>query len=360
MSDKSKTNKSVSATPLWKNKTLLLIFAVVGIAGIAYGVRKFSSDSMYSGVPKRAIDLYKQGVVEIDKNDPENALEFLFKAVELDQTFADAQARIAQAYFMAAMIHESKEKKEMKNAMLEQSLTFVNKALAIDVNNGFAHLVSGLLAYEKNKFDEAILELEKGESSGIRSFELHTMLGYLYNEKEETAKCIEQYQKALELKPSDATTLHNLAELFFGVENFKKSTLYYGELLKLDSKDNTVKANYAASLWKEGDQTRAKELFNQILNAQGTSKFRVYNIVAWILIDKDVDIEWGIQLAQSADEMKKNNIESADILGWGYYKNKDYANAVKHLNISMNLAPSDEVKRRLLLAKEKLDESIKK
>ncbi|MBL7996119.1 tetratricopeptide repeat protein [bacterium] len=359
MSDKTKRSNPNPGTPFWKSK-LLITITVACIAGLVYGGIKYFSNNPYAGIPKRAIDEYRLGVNALEQNDPEKALNALLKAAELDQTFADAQARIGEAYFMAAMRHKSAKNTEMKNAMLEQSMVFVNKALAIDINNGFAHQTLGYHAYEKGNLDEALRELEAAETAGVHSFELHTMLGYLYNEKEETAKCIEQYQQALEFRPADIKTLHNLGELFFGVENYQKAIFFYGELLKYDSKDNSIKANYAASLWKSGDQTKAKELFNQILESPDGNKFKNYNTVAWALIDKDIDIEWGIKMAHAADELKPRNIESADILGWGYFKNKDYANAVKYLNMSMKMSPSAEVQRRLTMAKEKLDESLKK
>lgn len=341
---------------LWQNKIILTCIILLALAVLGYAGKRYFTDNEYPGVPKRAIGLYKEGVQALEKNDPEKALNALIKAIELDATFADAQARAAEAYFLAAMKHKASKNTPMKNAMLEQSTTFVTKALTADPQNGFAHLVLGYHAYEKNNLDEALVELEMAQTKGVHSFELHSMLGYLYNEKEETAKCIEQYLKALELRPSDIKTLNNLGELFFGVENYEKATYYYGELLKYNPKDTELKANYAASIWKSGETAKAKEIFNQILELPEGNKFQNYNRVAWVLIDKEVDVEWGIKMAQAANELKPNNIESSDILGWGYFKNKDYANAVKYLNLSMKMKPSDEVKRRLQMAKEKLDE----
>lgn len=350
-----KAQKPTKPKSIWQNKIFLFCTVVLCLLILAYAGKRYFSGNEYPGVPKRAVGLYKEGVKELEKNDPEKALNALIKAIELDATFADAQARAAEAYFIAAMKHKAAKNTEMKNAMLEQSMVFVKNALAIDSQNGYAHLVLGYHEYEKNNIDEALRKLETAESKGIHSFELHTMLGYLYNEKEETAKCIEQYQKALELRPADIKTLYNLGELFFGVENYTKATYYYGELLKYDPKDTDLKANYAASIWKNGETAKGKELFNQILDLPEGNKFKNYNRVAWVLIDKDVDIEWGIKMALAANDLKPNNIESTDILGWGYFKHKDYANAVKYLNLSMKMKPSEEVKRRLQLAKEKLD-----
>jgi tetratricopeptide (TPR) repeat protein len=358
MSDK--TNKLPVTKPIWQNKKLISGIVVLVIAISSYGGFKYYSNNKYRSVPKRAIEAYKTGVAAIEKNDPEKALDALFLVDELDNTFADAQARIAEAYFLAAMKHKVEKNTAMQNNMLSQSLTFVSKALSLDASNGLAHMVLGYHAYEKNNIDEAISELEAAESSGVSSFNLHSILGYLYNEKAMTAKCIEQYQKATKIQPSDTKTLQNLGELFYNVENYDKAVFYYSELLKYNPDDNALKAQYAACVWKQGEASKAKEIFNGILDSPTGNKFRNYNAVAWVLIDKEIDIEWGIKIASAAYELKSRNIESADILGWGYYKQKDYVKAVEYLNQSMNILPSDEVKRRLTMAKEKLDESLKK
>ncbi len=73
------------------------------------------------------------------------------------------------------------------------------------------------------------------------------------------------------------------------------------------------------------------------------------------MIDKELDPAWGVRLAQAAEAMKPDNIESQDVLGWGYYVTGDYARAVEYLNKSMRKRPSPEVRRRLKMAKERLD-----
>lgn len=358
MSDKSKTNKPSADASIWKNKSFLLFLGLVCAAVIIYAGMQYFGDSKYRGVPKRSVAAYKQGVEALDNNDPEKALDALFKAIELDGTFADAHARVAEAYFIASQKHKAQKNSDLRKSTLEESRNYVQKALNVDPKNGIAYFVKGLHAHEDKNIDEAIQNLELAESYGADLFELHSMLGYLYNEKEMTAKCVEQYEKAYRIRPNDTRTLFNLGELYYGVENYKKAIQYYGELLKYEPKVTKYKAKYAASMWKDGKVENARALINQVLESE-EDKFYNYNDVAWILIDKDLDVPWGIQIALAANELKPNNLISTDILGWGYYKNKEYAKAVDYLNRSMNFAPSEEVKRRLQMAKEKLDESVK-
>lgn len=313
----------------------------------------------YKGVPKQSIAFLKQGDEAMEKQDIEKALDFYLKAIELDETFADASAKAAEAYVKAGLKHKASRNSQMKEAMFSQANTYIDKALSSNPNNGYAHYVKGLMADEQNNIDEAIREMEIAEAAGVSTFDLHSMLGFLYNSKEEAAKSVNQFQKALHYKSDDVKTLYNLGELYFALGNYSKAVNYYGELLKYDNKDKTSRASYAAALWKNGDEAKAKEILNSILNDAQGKKITNYNLVAWALIDRDIDYDWGITLAKAAEELAPNNVESMDILGWGYFKKKDYEAAVQYLTRSMKTIPSDEVKRRLDMAKEKLEESKK-
>jgi len=348
-----------ATVPFWKTKTAMgIAFIIVLIPGVILG-KKLLTPNPYSGVPKQAVIFFNQGNDSLDQKRIESALGLYLKAINLDDSFADAYSKTAEAYFMAGLQHKTTKNQKMQDEMFSQANTYLKKALDIDADNGEAHFVLGLMADEKGKLDEAISEMEKAEAQGVSSFVFHSSLGYLYNSKEEAGKSIEQYRKAIALKSDDAKTLFNLGELYFAVGNYEKAVSYYSELLKYEPENSTNKVNYASALWKNGDADKAKKIFNQILESAEGKSFRNYNTVAWALIDKDVDYEWGIALAKTAAELKKNNIESMDILGWGYFKNKEYAKAVEYLTRSYQFSPSEEVKKRIEMAKAELAKSSK-
>ncbi len=351
--------KQKNPEPLWKSKKVIAVFSALVLLLILYAGKDFFKKNPYPGVPKQAVIYFNQGNEALAKDSVEKALNLFLKATDLDGRFADAQAKMAEGYFRAGLIHKASGSSLMKEAMFQQSKVYLDKALSIDPANGYAHFVLGLRAQESNFMDVAIAEFEGAKSSGVNTFELHSLLGFLYNEKEEPGKSVAEYEKANQLRPGDEKTLFNLGELSFGLDHYGEAAQYYGELIKINDKEKQYKVNYAAAVWKKGDEAKGKELFNQILNT-GTDKFRNYNAVAWALIDKDVDYEWGIKLAHATDEIKPRNLESIDILGWGYYKAKDYVQAVRYLNQSMQQQPSDEVKKRLDMARAKLEERQKK
>lgn len=342
----------------WYQSKVSLVTLGLGAAVVVILAWRFlGSKSEYPGVPKQAVALVKQGDAELAQKNLEKALDLYLKAVDLDATFSLAHAKAAEAYVFASIQHKTTRNQSMQDEMIKQANLYLTKALEANPSEGYAYYVQGLIAAEANTVDPAIEKFETAERLGVSTYALHSNLGFLYNQKSETAKCIDQYQKALRHRSDDVSTLFNLGELYFAVGNYGKATEYYGDLARIQPDLQANRVNYAVALWKDGSDQKAKTLLNQILESSQGSKFRNYNTVAWALIDKDVDYEWGIKLAHAAEEMKRNNIESIDILGWGYFKAKDYTKAVEYLSRSMKYKPSEEVKRRLDQAKEKLKES---
>lgn len=341
----------------YQSKTSLVTIGLAAAIIAILAWRFLGAKNEYPGVPKQAVALVKQGDEELAQKNIEKALDSYLKAVDLDATFSLANAKAAEAYVLASMQHKASRNQKMQQEMIKQANAYLTQALESNPSEGYAYYVQGLIAVETDSTtDPAIEKFETAERLGVSSYALHSNLGFLYNQKSETARCIEQYQKALLHRPDDVSTLFNLGELYFAIGNYGKATEYYGDLARIQPDNQVNRVNYAVALWKDGNDQKAKNLLNQVLDSRDGSKFRNYNAVAWALIDKDVDYEWGLKLAHAAEEMKRNNIESIDILGWGYFKTKDYTKAVEYLSRSMKYKPSEEVKRRLELAKEKLQE----
>lgn len=344
------TKTGMSATSI---RWTAVIAAGLVAAAILYFVLH---ESPYAGVPKRAVASIEAGDIALARDSVEQALHHYFDAVDLDPTLADVFGKIAEGYYLAGLKHKANRNTRLMDAMFSQSRIYIQESFRIRPNEPHGMYVSGLLDYEDGQLDSAISKMSLSESMGLRYFNLHVSLGFMYNEKGEPGLSLEEFQRAYDIRPDDPVVLYNLGELYYQVGNYGKAVDRWSELVQLNPKDNHAKANYAAAIWKNGDENQAKSIFNEIINGTKGREFIGYNIVGWVLIDKNVDPAWGLKLAQAADALKPNNIETTDILGWGYYMTGDYENAVKYLNKSMLRKPSDEVKQRLQLAKDKLED----
>ena len=63
------------------------------------------------------------------------------------------------------------------------------------------------------------------------------------------------------------------------------------------------------------------------------------NNLAWLLIDKDRDVNKGLELADKALEMDPVNYSYLDTKGWGLYKQGKYKEALEILERSWELKP---------------------
>lgn len=337
-----------------------IVIAVCGLILVGLAIWYFFLRSKeYPGVPRTAVKYYKEGLDSLDAGRIEAAANLFTKAVDLDHTFADACAKLAETYYQAGAVHKRNKDIKMQNAMFDQSKRFMNMAFDANPLNGNAYFVRGLLHYENEEWSDATRDLELAIIYGVSNFNVHSTLAYLYNQSELTAKCVEQYQKALNYKKNDVRTLTNLGDIYFQLENYTVATDYYSSVLKENESNIKIKTRYAVALWKSGQQETAKNILNQILSDDAGKKVQNYNAIAWALVDNDVDYEWGLKLAQAADEMKPNNIESLNILGWTYFKLKDYDKAIQLLSKSYKQTQSEDVKERIRLIKEQQEKSSK-
>jgi tetratricopeptide (TPR) repeat protein len=102
-----------------------------------------------------------------------------------------------------------------QNKTLDKAVTFVEKAIAIDPNNGTFHDSLGWAYFKLGKIDEAISSLEKAVELTPYDSDIHEHLGEAYLKKggEFTNKATQEWEKALELRPSKTALQKRLADL---------------------------------------------------------------------------------------------------------------------------------------------------
>ena len=95
---------------------------------------------------------------------------------------------------------------------------------------------------------------------------------------------------------------------------------------------------------RAGQLDRAEEFYRRAiaLDPQGADigwGYSGLNRLAYLLIENDRDVAEGVQLAQRAVQIDSENSLSLHALGWGYYKQGRYAQAVEVLEQAEDLEP---------------------
>ena len=178
-------------------------------------------------------------------NKLDKALKYALRAVELDLNFKDAYDLIGNIYF--------------KMRDYERSVAAYKEVIAISSKDAMGYYNLGCVYHATENFDEAencwknAIKYEKGikkikERDKISedelsvslvvlkkpvSFRAHKSLGRLYLERSLPDKALEDFQKAVELEPSDPEPYYELGKIYQAKsendEKYIKKAIYYYE-----------------------------------------------------------------------------------------------------------------------------------
>jgi Flp pilus assembly protein TadD len=67
------------------------------------------------------------------------------------------------------------------------------------------------------------------------------------------------------------------------------------------------------------------------------------NYLGYSWVDQNINVEKAMELIRRAVQKRPNDGYFVDSLGWAYFRQNDYAQAVKHLERAVELKPDDPV-----------------
>ncbi|HPD18443.1 MAG: tetratricopeptide repeat protein [Candidatus Goldbacteria bacterium] len=99
-----------------------------------------------------------------------------------------------------------------KAGLHDEAVEVCKKGLEKHPSYTSARVVLGRIYIEKNKFDEAIQELQRVEAVDADNIMVHIMLGNTYLKKKMYAEAVEQFQKVISINPEDVEIQEKLKE----------------------------------------------------------------------------------------------------------------------------------------------------
>lgn len=121
---------------------------------------------------------------------------------------------------------------------------------------------SGNKLYKSGKFTESEIAYRKGLMKNQKSFEASYNLGNALFKQKKYPEALEQYNQALELKPSEKTKIaaayHNTGNALFADKKYDESINAYKMALKNNPKDDDTRYNlaYAQTMLKNQQQQK--------------------------------------------------------------------------------------------------------
>ena len=225
-----------------------------------------------------AYQAYLRGVDYAERRDPSSenwnlAVQMLERAVELDPSFAEAHAELAEVHSQIyhLIIDHSPER-------LEMARSAVDRALELDPDLPAAHRALGYYYYWGHRDYSAALESFATASIYLpNDSQVREGIAYIRRRQGRFDDAINGLERALELDPKSARVAAELAETYTIVRRYAEADRYYARAIELgpDQPISFQKRAMNRILWR-GDLAEARNLLETMPKQQETT-----SIMAW-------------------------------------------------------------------------------
>jgi tetratricopeptide (TPR) repeat protein len=167
----------------------------------------------------------------------------------------------------------------------------------------------GLCYTKLEQFEEALLYLEQvvnDARNALRVYQCRMTLAYIY--------VITKRANMAEVE------LSHLAET--GFESVQLYTIL------------------AYTAWSERQYQKAVDLYKKALQLDNSNATAI-NGLGYVLVDTALDVQNGLLFCKKAVDMNPKNACYLDSLGWAYFKNGNFTEAVNWLRRALDLAPQE-------------------
>jgi serine/threonine protein kinase/tetratricopeptide (TPR) repeat protein len=252
--------------------------------GIEYFQQAIATDPAYALAYSGLADCYSglaiYGFVPAKEGHP-RAKEAALKALELDDTLAEAHASLANIKINYDWDWSGGEKESQR---------------AIELNPGYAnaHRLYGQALRNTGRLGQAIVELKRGVELDPLSLGNNRSLGLAFYEARQYDQAIEQERKTLELDPSYVPAHRTLGMAYAQKSMYREATAQFESALAISPGNTNVLAEFGYVYAVAGRRADAQKMLDQLseLSKQGyvPAGFRALIYVG--MGQKDKAFEW--------------------------------------------------------------------
>ncbi len=183
------------------------------------------------------------------KDDAQNALAAARKAVELDQSLAEAHTSLANALVL--------------NLQFSASVPEFQRAIELNPNYATAHHWYGEELQNEGQFDKAVAELERAHELDPLSLVINSVLGSTLATAGRNDEAIEQLRKTIEMDPTFDLTHWFLGQVFENKGRLAEAIAQYEKATQLNP-DPAVQASLARAYALAGRKENARKILESL------------------------------------------------------------------------------------------------
>jgi len=319
-----------------------------------------------------AFEYYILGWEAFMELDFQTATEWLAKAIETDSSFIHAYVALSFTYSIwgndtpakrwCRMAYEKRDALPLKEKLMLDHLNafyfetpieeikYIKRILEVDELNCTYWYLLGLAYYQKlQDYKEAIvyferaLEIHKRWGTDYHNPWIYVCLGNSYHQVNEHRKEKEVYELGISLFPDYARIIQLQAICALTQGDTDKANEFISNYKSIRKNKNLWhEARILSSvgiIYSEANLfDKAEITYRQALELDPRNPSRMSDL-AWFLIDKNINVNEGVDLIQKSLELRPDNWYSLDTKGWGLYKQGRYEEALKVLTDAWEIKP---------------------
>jgi len=187
-----------------------------------------------------------------------------------------------------------------------------------------------MIASEQKDYDEAINYFDEAIKCNKNMVEPYVQKGFILTAKMENKKAIKTLEKAAAIDSNSPLVYFLIAINYESLQKNGKTEQYLRKAINLDPKNTKFLFELGVVLDKQKKQAEAEEIFNSIIQIDTTSAL-AYNYLGYTYADRNTDLEKAEKYINTAIALDPDNGAYLDSLGWLYYRQKKYGQAVEQL-----------------------------
>jgi Tfp pilus assembly protein PilF len=224
-------------------------------------------------------------------------------------------------------------------------IKYLRQLQEIDDQNPPVYYSLGLNYLRLQQYGNAIPEFEKALEiyhewgSKPAWFYNYTLLGLAYHKTGQYKKEKKLYKKAEMDFPNDPNIIYMKAILSLSEGDTIVAKQYLEKYKSIQKEKSVSEASILCDVaWfysEAGIPGKAEGYYREALSLEPENP-DLLNSLAWFLIDKDRNINEGMELVDKALKFNLNEYYYLDCKGWGYYKQGNYKEAIMLLEKAWN------------------------
>ncbi len=230
------------------------------------------------------------------------------------------------------------------NNGVDAALIYLRLALFLNPASDIAKLELAELYGNLEQYDKAISVIDGIREGSPFWINARVRKSLYLNALQKTDDAVAMLAGALEKNPKDEQLLQTLASLESARKKYEAAIPYYDRAIELAGEPEKKQWGlyYARGIAYERTKqwAKAEPDFKKALELD-PEQGAVLNYLGYSWLDQNMNIPEAFDLIKKAVRLKPNDGYIIDSLGWGYYIQKDYDQAVKHLDKAVELRPED-------------------